>query len=591
VSKTPIQLNINGREYRVEVTHDQSLVDVLRDVIKLTGTKKGCNSGECGSCTVLLDGEPVASCILPAAKAQGTKIITVEGLGAAHNLHLLQKAFLIKGAVQCGFCTPGMLMSAKSLLDKNPKPTAQEIKVAISGNLCRCTGYKKIVEAVQAAAAEMRGEQPVEMPAAKGDPVGASVIRVDGIPKVTGEAKYADDYSFPNMLYAKVLFSSYPHALIKNINTEKTRALAGVAGVYTAKDIPGPNRCGALPHVKDQPVLADEKVRHYGDAVAVVVAESLEIAEQALKLIDVDYEPLPGVFSVEEALAPGAPEVHAGGNLLLHRKIYKGDIEKGFQEADAVVEDHFKTPMNEHAYIEPESAVAVYDGGVVKVYAISQGVHHHRAEIAANLNLPISKVRVIQTVTGGGFGGKIDNSVHVLVALSALRTGRPVKLTFSREESMIASTKRHPFTMRYKLGAKKDGRLVAAQVEIYGDTGAYSSFGPAVLTRTATCAIGPYEVANAKIDTYAVYTNNPVSGAMRAFGSPQAQIAYESLMDELANKLGISPLAIRRINAYKEGSSTVTGQVLSRGVGMLETIDRVVEKAASNENLLEGKRK
>ncbi len=579
MSMVKLQLNVNGKDYIIEADRDKTLVDLLRDELKLTGTKKGCNSGECGTCTVLLDGDPVASCILPAAKAEGKKIITVEGLGSANNLHPLQKAFLVKGAVQCGFCTPGMLMSAKSLLDKNHNPSVQDIKIAISGNLCRCTGYKKIVEAVQAAAAEIRGEEPVVVIDPGNNPVGCSVIRVDGAPKVTGEAKYADDYSFPNMLFAKVLFSSYPHARIKNINTEKAIALPGVVGVYTVADIPGTNRCGVLPHVKDQPVLVDEKTRHYGDAVAVVAAESLKIAGQAIKLIEVDYEPLPGVFSAEDALLPDAPKVHAKGNLLLHRKIYRGDVEKGFREADVVVEDSFKTPMNEHAYIEPESAVGIYEGGVVKVYAVSQGVHHHRAEIAANLQLPISKVRVIQTVTGGGFGGKIDNSVHVLVALITWKTGRPVKLTYSREESMAASTKRHPFTMHYKLGAKKDGKLVAAQVEIFGDTGAYSSFGPAVLTRTATCAIGPYEVPNAKIDTYAVYTNNPISGAMRAFGSPQAQIAYESLMDELALKIGISTLEIRRINAYKEGSATVTGQVLTDGVGMLETIDRVVEKS------------
>lgn len=581
MNKKTLLLKVNGKDYQVFASPDQSLVDVLREELKLTGTKIGCNSGECGSCTVLLNGEPVVSCILPAFKAQGKEIVTVEGLGTVHDLHPLQKAFLAKGAVQCGFCTPGMLISAKSLLAQNAKPTVQDINVAISGNLCRCTGYKKIVEAVQAAAAELRGEEPVVMPEVA-EPVGSPAIRVDGVPKVTGEAKYADDYTFTNMLFAKVLFSAHPHALIKSINTAKARAVPGVAGVFTAADIPGTNRCGALPYIKDQPVLADDKVRHYGDPVAVVAAESLEIARQAVELIDVDYEPLPGVFSAEDAMFPDAPKVHAQGNILLHRKIYRGDIGKGFAEADAVVEGSFKTRMNEHAYIEPESGVGVYEGGVVKVYAVSQGVHHHRAEIAANLNLPISKVRVIQTVTGGGFGGKIDNSVHVLLALVTWRTGRPVKLTFTREESMIASTKRHPFTMRYKLGAKKDGRLVAAQVEIFGDTGAYSSFGPAVLTRTATCAVGPYQVPNVKIDTFAVYTNNPISGAMRAFGSPQAQIAYESLMDELACRLGLSSLDIRRVNAYREGSTTVTGQVLNEGVGLLEAISRVAEKSGYN---------
>ncbi|MBF7084462.1 molybdopterin-dependent oxidoreductase [Desulfallas sp. Bu1-1] len=554
-----------------------TLVDVLREKLGLTGTKKGCNSGECGACTVLLDGQPVASCVLPALKAQGKQIITVEGLGTAKELHPLQKAFLVHGAVQCGFCTPGMLMSAKALLDKNPSPTPEEIKMAISGNLCRCTGYKKIIDAVMAAAAELRGEKTITMPTVGEQVVGSSVPRVDGIPKVTGQAKFADDLSFPNMLYAKVLRSAHAHALIKNINTKRAKALPGVIAVLTADDVPGRNGYGI--HIKDQPVLAKDKVRHYGDAVAVVAAETLKIAEQALELIEVDYEPLPGVFTVEDALKPGAPKIHPNGNLVLHRKVYKGDIEKGFQEADVIIEDTFKTPMVEHAYIEPEAGIGVYDGGKIIVYAVSQGVHYHRSEIAANLNYPVSKIRVVQTTTGGGFGGKIDNSVHILVALLALKTGRPVKLTYTRAESIIASTKRHPFTMRYKLGARKDGKLVAAEVEIYGDTGAYNSYGTAVLTRVATCALGPYEVPNVKIDTYTVYTNNPVSGAMRAFGAPQAAIAHEAIMDELAKKIGISPVEIRRINAFRKGSATPTGQILNDGVGILETIERAVEKS------------
>jgi len=577
MNKTLLQINVNGKQQQIEIDPHMTLVDVLREKMGLTGTKKGCHSGECGACTVLLDGEPVASCILPALKAQGKQIITVEGLGTAQELHPLQKAFLAYGAVQCGFCTPGVLMSAKALLDKNLNPTPEEIKMAISGNLCRCTGYKKIIDAVMAAAAELRKEKLITMPSVGEQVVGSSVARVDGIPKVTGQAKFADDISFPNMLYAKVLRSKYAHALIKNINTNQAKALAGVVAVLTAEDVPGRNGYGI--HIKDQPVLAKDKVRNYGDAVAVVAAETLEIAEQALQLIELEYEPLPGVFTVEDALKPDAPPIHSNGNLILHRKIRKGDIEKGFQEADVIIEDTFKTPMVEHAYIEPEAGIGVYDAGKIIVYAISQGVHYHRSEIAASLNYPVNKIRVVQTTTGGGFGGKIDNSVHILVALLALKTGRAVKLTYTRSESMIASTKRHPFTMRYKIGARKDGKLVAAEVEIYGDTGAYNSYGTAVLTRVATCALGPYEVPNAKIDTYTVYTNNPVSGAMRAFGAPQAAIAHEAILDELAKKINISPIEIRRINAFRKGSFTPTGQILNDGVGILETIDRAVEKS------------
>lgn len=581
MSRTLLNINVNGRDYHLEVEPDIMLVDLLRQELGLTGTKKGCGSGECGSCTVLLDGEPVASCILPAFKAEGSQIITVEALGTVNGLHPLQKAFLAKGAVQCGFCTPGMLMSTKALLDKNLDPTPDQIKMAISGNLCRCTGYTKIIDAVMAAAAELRGEKAVGTPEINGDVVGSSIPRVDGVPKVTGQAIFADDMSFPNMLQAKVLRSKHAHALIKRMNTERAKVLPGVVAVLTADDVPGRNGYGI--HVKDQPVLAKDKVRYYGDAVAVVAAENLRIAEQALELIEVEYEPLPGIFSVEDALKPDAPKIHPNGNLLFHRKVYKGDVEKGFREADVIVEDRFRTPMVEHAYIEPESGIGVYDGRKVTVYACSQGVHYQRSEIAANLNLPASKVRVVQTTTGGGFGGKIDVSVHIIVALLALKTGRPTKLTYTRAESIIASTKRHPFTMRYKLGARKDGKLTAAEVEIYGDTGAYNSYGTAVLTRVATSAIGPYESPNVKIDTYTVYTNNPVSGAMRAFGAPQANIAHEAIMDELAKKLGISPVEIRRINAYRQGSVTATGQVLNDGVGMLETLERAVQNSGYEE--------
>ncbi|WP_449240997.1 molybdopterin cofactor-binding domain-containing protein [Desulfoscipio gibsoniae] len=577
MNKVLLQINVNGKDHQIHIDPKMTLVDVLREKLGLTGTKKGCNSGECGACTILLEGESVASCMLPALKAQGKKIVTVEGLGEEKRLHPLQKSFLAKGAVQCGFCTPGMLLSAKALLDKNLNPTTQDIKLAISGNLCRCTGYKKIIDAVLAAATELRGEGEVVMPAVGRDVVGSSIARVDGVPKVTGQAKYADDLFFPNMLYAKVLRSAHAHAYIRKINTDRARALEGVAAVLTADDVPGCNGYGI--HIKDQPVLAKDKVRCYGDAVAAVAAESIEIAEKALALIEVDYEPIPGVFTVEDALKPDAPEVHPSGNLIFHRKVYKGDIEKGFKEADIIIEDKFRTPMVEHAYIEPETGIGIYEAGKITVYAPSQGVHYHRSEIAVNLNMPVNKIRVIQTTTGGGFGGKIDNSVHALVALLALKTGRAVKLSYSRKESMISSTKRHPFIMRYKLGARKDGKIIAGEAKIYGDTGAYNSYGTGVLTRVATCAFGPYEIPNVKIDTYTVYTNNPVSGAMRAFGAPQAAIAHEAIIDELAKKIGISPVEIRKINALRKGSATPTGQILNEGVGILETIERAVERS------------
>lgn len=579
MSEETLQFTLNGAPVQLTVASDAFLVDVLREQLGLTGTKRGCGNGECGACTVLIDGEPVASCMYPIMKVQGRSVLTVEGLGTAQSLHPLQKHFLLEGAVQCGFCTPGILLAAKALLDKNPDPTEREIVEAISGNLCRCTGYKKIVKAIQAAAREIRGEEcELETSArsgAAGGAIGRPAIRKEGIAKVLGEAKFADDLSFPGMLYAKVLRSSHPHALIRSINVDRARSLPGVEAVLTARDIPGRNRMGI--NIKDEVVLAEDKVRFIGEAVAIVAARTQALAEEALKLIEVDYEPLPVVSSPLEAMVEGAPLVHAQGNILHHRKIRRGDVEEGFRQAHVIAGDTFKTQMVEHAYIEPEAGVALMEGDSLVLYAVSQGVHYHRSDVAAVLGWPVNRVRVVQTTTGGGFGGKIDLSVHPYIALLAVKTGKPVKMVYSRAESIAASPKRHPFIMTYKFGADREGKLVAAEVKIIGDTGAYASYGPAVLTRSAVCALGPYYVPNVKIDAYTVYTNNPIAGAMRGFGSPQIAVAHEAIMDQLAEKLGLTPVEIRRRNVFHDGSVTHTGQVLAAGVGIEETIIKAAE--------------
>ncbi len=575
--KEALYFELNGLSTKIEIESDALLIDVLREDLRLTGTKRGCGNGECGACTVLIDGEPVASCMYPAMKVQGHRVLTVEGLGSQDKLHPLQKYFLSEGAVQCGFCTPGVLLTAKSLLDKNSSPTEEEILTAISGNLCRCTGYKKIVTAIQATACELRGEAATSgsvwrQEAGRG-PVGRSVPRKEGVAKVTGQAQFADDLQFPGMLYAKVLRSAYPHALIHSIDTERARSLPGVEAVMTARDIPGKNRVGMI--VKDAVVLAEEKVRFIGEAVALVAARTKAQADQAAELIRVDYEPLPVLSSPLEAMAEGVPLVHAKGNILQHRKVRRGDVEEGFRQSYVVVEDVFKTQMVEHAYLEPEAGVALMDGDSMVIYAVSQGVHYHRNEVAAVLGWPVNRVRVIQTTTGGGFGGKIDLSVQAFIALLTWQTGKPVKLVYTREESMAASPKRHPFIMKYKFGADREGRLMAAQVEIIGDTGAYASLGTSVLTRSAVNGLGPYLFPNVKVDAYTVYTNNPISGAMRGFGSPQTSIAHEALMDRLGEKLGLSPAEIRRRNLFQEGSVTYTGQVL-KAVGIAQTLEAAV---------------
>ena len=404
--------------------------------------------------------------------------------------------------------------------------------------------------------------------------VGKRIKRVDTLKKVMGKALFADDLRFENMLYAKVLRSPVPHAKIKNVDTSLAKKLDGVRAVLTAKDIPGENRFGTLGDpFRDQPVLADDRARFVGDPIAIVAADSEKIAEEALNLIKVEYEELKPVFDPLEAMRQDAPRVHEKGNLASLRKIHRGDIKEGFEKSDIIIEGTYKTPFHEHAYLEPEAGVAKVDeDGNVTVWACTQFPTNVREEMARVLGLSLSKVRVIQTVTGGGFGAKLDISVHCHIALLALKTGRPVKLVYTRPESIMASTKRHPFILKYKTGATRDGKLLAVEVEIVGDTGAYASFGPAVLTRAAVHATGPYNVPNVKVEAYTVYTNNPICGAMRGFGVTQVAIAHEAQMDKLAERLGMDPIEIRLNNAFDVGSRTATGQLLAHSVGIKESL-------------------
>ena len=576
MTERTITFTLNGLKQTVRVAENLLLLDLLREDLGLTGTKRGCGDGECGACTVLVDRHPVASCIYPAAKVDGRTVMTVEGLGRTQkDLHPLQTWFLKLGAVQCGFCTPGILLSAKALLDRNPKPTAEEAREAITGNLCRCAGYQKIVEAVLAAAAELRGESlPGRKDTGGEGALGRSLLKLEGIPKVMGTAQFAADLKRPGMLYGAMVWSPYPHARIIAIDTEPALSVEGVAAVLTAKDIPGPNAYGTI--IKDQPFLAAQKVRYVGDPVAVVIAKDETIARLATKKVRVNYEALPPLFDPNEAMKPEAAKIHDRGNILIYRKIRKGDMEEGFRQSDVIVVKSLTTQTVEHAYMEPEAALAFWDGEMLVVHCCSQGTHYHRQEIARMVNFPVSKVRVIQATTGGGFGGKIDLSLQHFVALGAFVTGRPVKMVWTREESFRTSTKRHAFYLNYRVGATRQGRLTAAYAEIIGNTGAYASFGPAVITRSATMALGPYDCPNVHVDAYGIYTNTQISGAMRGFGAPQMSPCHEPIMDEIGRKCGLSPVEIRRINILKIGSSTVTQQILTAGVGALETLERVV---------------
>ncbi|MBU1748012.1 MAG: molybdopterin-dependent oxidoreductase, partial [Chloroflexi bacterium] len=574
MDRQTIHLTVNGTPRQVEIEPRTMLLDVLREDLGLTGTKNGCGQGHCGACTVIMNGKAVRSCVTLARRADGAAIETIEGLAQDGELHPLQRAFVDQGAVQCGFCTPGMIMAAKALLDANPTPTEADIEQALKRNLCRCTGYAKIVEAIQVAAGQ-RSAPEAAPDGRQSAVVGQRMPRPDAVAKVTGAAIFAADYRFPDMLYARVLRSAHPHARVLGIDTSLAGTAPGVVAVLTAVDVPGRPNHGVSRH--DWPVLVavGGVVRYRGDALAVVVAETEAQAEAALEHIAVEYEPLPAILSSEEARRPDAPHLHPGGNLLKHTHVERGDVDAAFKQADVVIEQVYHTPATDHAFLEPEAAVAVPTAGGVTVYAGSQIPFKDQAQIAASLALPLEKVRVVHPAVGGAFGGKEDISGQIHAALAAVVTGRPVKLVYTRSDSLRYHPKRHATTIHYKTGATRDGKLVAVAVEILGDTGAYASLGEFVMARTATHAAGPYDVPNVRLDSYALFTNNPPAGALRGFGVPQSCFACETQMDMLAERLGLDPLELRRRNSVRVGSTLPTGQVLRESVGLLETIERV----------------
>jgi len=591
MSEQRLHLWVNGQEVDLPAKPGEMLADLLRYRLGLTGTKIGCNEAECGACTVLVDGEPVLSCSYPAAKADGKSVLTIEGLfkpvdetgkpleeGA---LHPLQEAFIKYGAVQCGFCIPGQIMTSYALLLRNPEPSDDEIKNALKDTLCRCGSYPAILQAVKATSRALRTGQPVEGPSIPeatrpGKYVGKVHFRPDAVAKVTGKAIYTDDLQFEGMLHARVKRAMVPSAIVTRINVDKARALPGVVAVLTAEDIPGERNHGLV--IYDWPIMVGvgERVRYVGDAIAIVAAETREIATQALDLIEVEFEPLPVVSDPVQAAQPDAPRIHPNGNLLKHIKVRKGDVEQGFAEADVVLEHTFYTPIHEHAFLEPECSIArPTPDGRMEIYVGSQIPYADRQQVARALGWPESRVRIIGQLMGGGFGGKEDIAGQIHAALLAQATGRPVKLLFDRRESMLVHPKRHATQIRVKVGAKRDGRLTAVETELYGDTGAYASLGEKVMTRATTHSSGPYEVPHVKADCYAMYTNNPPAGAFRGFGVMQSAFAIESMMDMLAETLGMDPVELRQKNALRVGSITNTGQVLRQSVGLLECIDKV----------------
>ena len=565
----PAAFEVNGRPVEVEAAPTARLSHVLRDGLGLTGTKVGCDAGDCGACTVLLDGAPICACLTPAARAIGRKVTTVEGLARDGRLSRLQAAFLRHGAAQCGICTPGMLMAAAVLLAKSPRPTEAEAEAALGGVLCRCTGYRKIIAAVCDA---WREGQDDPAPAA-GRAVGQRIQRLDGGPKVAGTETFGADRWPDGALVVAVIRSPHHHAAFRFGDLAGwAAATPGVVAVFTAADIPGRNAFGVIPAFADQPALAERAARFRGEAVALVALEPGAAEEFDRGAFPVAWEPLPAVLEPEAA--KGAAPLHDNrpGNLLVRGFVRTGNAEAALAEARHVAEAEIETAFVEHAYIEPEAGFAEMRDGVLVIEACTQAPHMDREDTASVLGLDPERVRIVPTAAGGGFGSKLDVSIQPLIGLVALKTGRPARIVYGRGDSMRSTTKRHPAQMRGRIAADTEGQIIGQVFDGDFNTGAYASWGPTVANRVPVHASGPYRVPNYRAEARAIHTNGPVSGAFRGFGVPQATILQETLHDALAESLGMDRLAFRRLNALRDGDRTVCGQRLA-SVGIVDCLD------------------
>ncbi len=608
---------------------DDSLLNYLRGTACLKGTKEGCSTGHCGSCTVLVDGRPLRSCITKLSAVEGKAVETIEGLAEGGRLHPIQIAFLDVGAIQCGFCTPGMVMATKALLDQNLNPSRQDIMKALKRNYCRCTGYVKIIEAVELAAARLREEKelsagrqeapanqetPVNQEASAGlasavpplsqsrlyvqqsqgkpierplptyvqshkacgqsreeaydkdtyDYVGQPLWDADGTAKATGALDFAADLEFPGMVYGAPVWSGRPHARILSIDTAAAKAAAGVVTVLTAADVPGKNGFGLL--TPDQPVFCGEEVKFVRDMVALVIAETVAQAKAALSLVQVEYEDLPAVFTMQEAAAKG--------QVIKELTHVVGDPDAVRQEPDLLIlKGHFSTPPVEHAYLEPEASIGLWqeEEGLI-LYAPTQSPFELRRQLTAVLNLPADKIRIVVTPLGGGFGSKADATIEPAAAVAAYCLKRPVKIVLSREESLGLSTKRHPYEMDYEIGVDRQGHLRFIDAYLLSDGGPYSNLSPRVIDQACIFSVGPYRIPAARVRGQAVATNNIPASAFRGFGINQANFSMESLLDEAAEKLDLDPFELRLRNVFQLGDSTLSGEILQKSVGIRETV-------------------
>lgn len=564
------QFWVNEKSYNAD--GNTKLIDFLRDELRLTSVKNGCKEGACGACMVIIEGKAQRACLQKLSNLNGKHIITVEGLSKREK-DVYSYAFASMGAVQCGFCTPGMVISAKALLDTNLNPSINDIKRAIKSNICRCTGYKKIEQAILLASKIFRGEADIEESDDSG--MGAGMRRVDAVDKALGEAKYADDLYLNGMLHASAVRSSYPRARVLSIDASEALSIPGVVAVLTADDIPGAKKIGHL--VQDWDVLIPVGgITHYlGDAIALVVADDREALAKAKACVKIEYEELKGVFSPTDALAEDAPKLHENGNILSREHLVRGDADEVIKQSAHVVTERYSVPFTEHAFLEPECAVAEPYGEGVRIYSGDQGIYQTRKECAAMLGLPQESVRVTAMMVGGGFGGKEDMSVQHHAALAAYVLRRPVKVLLSRQESILVHPKRHAMEMEFTTACDSEGKLTAMKAKIIADTGAYASLGGPVLQRACTHAAGPYNYQVIDILGMAVYTNNPPAGAFRGFGVTQSCFATESNLNKLAKLVGITPYQIRYINAIRPGQVLPNGQIADESTALVETLEAV----------------
>ena len=584
MNKHTLNFTLNGEGETIDVTPRTRLLDALRVDLGLTGTKEGCGTGDCGSCTVLLDGKPVNSCMVLALQAEGKSITTIEGIGTPGNLSPVQKAMISSGGIQCGFCTPGMVLSLTSLLDQNPHPDEKDVRVAISSNLCRCTGYTKILDA-----AKMLSDGDTDSDDGEGDDwaLGKRMDRSDGAEKVTGRAIYAEDVRVSRMIHGVLLRSPHAHAKILSIDTASALALPGVKAVVIGSDVD----MGYFGYeIRDHKIFAVEKVRYIGEPIAAIAATTLDIAREAASLVNVTYEQLPAVFDPEEALLDDAPLVHddvsqyeidweteQSGNLIYKLELSEGDIAQGFADADQIVEGSYETPEAHPGAIEPHSSTAMVDpSGRVTVWTTTQKPFVFRSYLAQALKRPISSIKIVPTHIGGGFGGKLYPCLEPYAILLAEHSGRPVQMTLTREEEMATTLLRHPSKVRIKTGVKQDGTLVATSVRMLFNTGAFGPYGPNTAALASLMATGPYRIPNMEVTGLVTYTNNVPAGSVRCPGAPQMVFAVETHMEKVARAIDMDSLAFRLKNAWVDGDTNCTGQVLD-AVSMKECLQKAAD--------------